>query len=492
MTPYQKEMFEYDDNSFVDPLFQNGKDNPFDDGEQNDFGFDTRTNRIKKNINYDEHDLKTLDLNRNKNKHFEKLVQSTKTYNFIAIWLNLVFLITFVLAIVFFYLNKFSFQRSESTYVSVNLFLTIIFTIISYLISIILYSFVKMHNKSLKGILTEKTLSYYSLFKKAYVSYFLIGWIPMLGLFIGVGLHISLQNLDESDVKDNNLWYQESISDLLIDIDGYENSYRELESKKLLFDQELQRLNYEKQLLNARKNEIAIIQSPSRLPNFRNSKQLVNYVENSSLLSASLVEQVKSAITQLREERRKLRRENRRLRALLARANKIEEQPLMLTSSSNLFTERVDDDFIKLSTKQRKNELLALDKLNDRIDWLTEEEDRSSRAIIQIGQTKKESAHKTKSNAPVIVKRNNKPEFKINLISSKKDHDSESQHKDKELTKQNDLLNFVNSMYSSQSTLSFDNLFNEADDTTEADDKSESSDKPRTIKVKLSIQKKVN
>lgn len=88
---------------------------------------------------------------------------------------------------------------------SVNLFLTIALAAVSYFISVILYCFVKMHNKQIKYSLTEKSLDYYSIFKKLYVSYFLLGWIPLLGVIISVGSHIALQNLDDSDVSDNNL-----------------------------------------------------------------------------------------------------------------------------------------------------------------------------------------------------------------------------------------------------------------------------------------------
>lgn len=151
-------------------------------------------------------------------------------------------------------------------------------------------------------------------------------------------------------------------------MNGYENSYRELESKKIYLDQELQRLNYEKQKLNAKKNELAIVSS-NTLPNFKNSKQLLNYVSNSEFLSASLVEQVKSAITQLREERRKLRRENRKLRALLSKANNIDEQPLLLTSSNNLFNDREQESLFNLTDQpSRKNEGLNLENFSDRID----------------------------------------------------------------------------------------------------------------------------
>lgn len=271
---------------------------------------------------------------------------------------------------------------------SVNLFLTIALAAVSYFISLILYGFVKMHNKRIKYSLTEKALDYYSIFKKLYISYFLLGWIPLVGVIISVGSHIALQNLDDSDVSDNNLWYQESISDLLIDMNGYENSYRELESKKIYLDQELQRLNYEKQKLNAKKNELAIVSS-NTLPNFKNSKQLLNYVSNSEFLSASLVEQVKSAITQLREERRKLRRENRKLRALLSKANNIDEQPLLLTSSNNLFNDREQESLFNLTDQpSRKNEGLNLENFSDRIDWISENLN-NDRAIVEIGQTRK-------------------------------------------------------------------------------------------------------
>lgn len=486
MTPYQKEIFDYDDEGFVDSIFHDDETDRFDEDQQDHFGFDSRTNRIKKNVNYDQHDLQTLDVSRNKNRFFDKLVRSTKTYNFIAIWLNLIFLITFVLAIVFFYLNKFSFQQSESTYVSVNLFLTIALAAVSYFISVILYGFVKMHNKQIKYSLTEKSLDYYSIFKKLYVSYFLLGWIPLLGVIISVGSHIALQNLDDSDVSDNNLWYQESISDLLIDMNGYENSYRELESKKVYLDQELQRLNYEKQKLNAKKNELAVVSS-NALPNFKNSKQLLNYVSNSGFLSASLVEQVKSAITQLREERRKLRRENRKLRSLLSKANNIDEQPLLLTSSNNLFNDGEQESLFNLTDQpSRKNEGLNLENFKDRIDWISENLN-NDRAIVEIGQIKKETAQNLRSRAPKVVKKNNQPTYKVKMVNNKKEAKVGRNQEESDLTKQSNLLNFVNAMDLSESTLSLDNLFNiEADDEEETTSNKTPLTKPKMIKVKLS------
>ncbi|QMT98710.1 oligosaccharide repeat unit polymerase [Mycoplasma tullyi] len=490
MTPYQKDIFDYDDEGFVDSIFHNDETDRLDDDQQDDFGFDSRTNRIKKNVNYDQQDLKTLDVSRNKNRFFDKLVRSTKTYNFIAIWLNLIFLITFVLAIVFLYLNKFSFQQSESTYISVNLFLTIALAFVSYLISFILYGFVKMHNKRIKYSLTEKALDYYSIFKKSYVSYFLLGWIPLVGVISSVGSHIALQNLDDSEVSDNNLWYQESISDLMIDMDGYENSYRELESKKNYLDQELQRLNYEKQKLDAKKNELAVV-SANSIPNFRNSKQLVNFVSDSGYLSAELVQQVKSAITQLREERRKLRRENRRLRALLSRANNIEEQPLLLTSSNNLYNDQDEADIFNLNdSSSRKNERLSLESFNDRIDWMGQN-DNDDRELLEIGKRKKENAQKIRSTELAISKKNNQQAYKVNLIATKKDTKLDRYHEDDEVSKQSNLLSFVNAMDLNESTLSLDSLFNvEADD--DAEDSSfnkKESTKPKTIKVKLSRTK---
>lgn len=70
MTPYQKEIFDYDDEGFVDSIFHNDETDRFDEDQQDDFGFDSRTNRIKKNVNYDQHDLQTLDVSRNKNRFF--------------------------------------------------------------------------------------------------------------------------------------------------------------------------------------------------------------------------------------------------------------------------------------------------------------------------------------------------------------------------------------------------------------------------------------
>ncbi|MDC4182116.1 hypothetical protein [Mycoplasma bradburyae] len=464
MAPYQTDLFDFDDQDPSDIFFQTDEQSFFDEDEE--FGFDNvnKNHKFKKNINYDKQDLRTLDINRTKNRYFDKLVQSTKSYNFIGIWVNVVYLITFVLFMVFFGLNNFSFKHSESNYIAISLFLSLAFGIISYLTGLFMYGFIKMHNKRIKLSLTERALDYFILFKKAYVSYFLIGWIPLVGIIIGVSTHIVLQNSDDSDIKDLNLWYQESISDLLIDVNGYEDTVRQLETQKEYLDQEIQKINQEKQILDRKKNELALIPMQSA-PNFKNSRQLVNYVENSGMLSASLINEVKTAITKLREERRKLRKENRRLRELLQRVNVTNDQPLLLTSSINYSTREFEDEREMSNRQPQSRQLVTFQQTDDN----QQNRRRDNRRPVEIGQTKKENSNKNKSKAPVIVKKNKQITYKIKL--TKKDQEIKKDKDDIDMSKQNDLLDLVSSMdYSSdQPTLSFDNLFNiEADDVVES------------------------
>ncbi|QZX49318.1 Yip1 family protein [Mycoplasma sp. E35C] len=453
MKQYSTDIF--NDSTDMSDIFFNADDS-LDDDEY--FSERPKVNKVKKNVNYDKKDLKALDANRSKNRYFDKLLVRTKTYNFIAIWINVAYLVSFILFMVFLGLNDFSFWEAQTNYLGVSQFLGLTFLIITLIAGYLLYAIVKMFNKRIKISLSEKSWDYYLLFRKAYTFYFLLGWIPLAGIIIGVIPHIVLQNNEEADIKDLNLWYQESISDLLIDVNGYEDGLRELENQKESLDEQIEKLNREKLFLDQKKNQIALIQPQ---PNFKNSRQLVNYIEDTGAFSASLINEVKSVITRLREERRKLRKENRKLRELIKRTEVIDDQPLMLTSSTRQLTLFEPEEPAQVATPIKKP--------------------------IVIGETKKQNkdsaSAKTKTSAPVVVKKNKPTSYKIKL--------TKKSDEDEDMSKQNDLLDLVSSMDEEQPTLSFDQLFNEPDETQEIkSSKSDLSAPKKVITIKAKIKNK--
>ncbi|SYV94203.1 hypothetical domain protein [Mycoplasmoides gallisepticum] len=73
------------------------------------------------------------------------------------------------------------------------------------------------------------------------------------------------------------------------------------------------------------------------------------------------------------------------------------------------------------------------------------------------------------------------------MVNNKKEAKVGRNQEESDLTKQSNLLNFVNAMDLSESTLSLDNLFNiEADDEEETTSNKTPLTEPKMIKVKLS------